>query len=137
MANLIYPKQKEYSLRLFCAHSGATIPTGVLSAILVDKGVYSYSATHEFVSSIGSGVVGTPAAINSPTFTNGILDGGDSTFVLPSGPSIEAIAVAMWTGVQGTSRLLCFIDTGISGLPFTPTGSNNYVAVWGAYIVAT
>ena len=127
MANAIYPKWKE-ALWLQSANSNAN--TGTVKVALVDTGTYTYSAAHEFYSSV-TGVVGTPQTIGTKTFTNGVFDGGDVTFPTVAGNSAEALVIYIDTGSAATSRLIAFIDTGVTGLPVTPN-SGDISVTWNA-----
>lgn len=118
MANALYPKIKE---ALWQAQ--ANLSSGTVKAALVDTGTYTYSAAHEFYSSV-SGVVGTPGTIGTKTFTNGLFDGADVTFTAVTGASAEAIVIYIDTGTPSTSRLIAYIDTGVTGLPVTPNGGD-------------
>jgi len=120
MANALYPLWKE---KLLQAVSGTAL-TGTLKAALVDTNIYSYNAADEFYTAISSAVVGTPQTINSKTYAGGTLDGDDITFNSLVGASIEAIVLYLDTGTPGTSRLVSYNDTGVGGLPFTPSGSS-------------
>lgn len=119
MANAVYPKYMEAVIQASANSSLA----GTLKAALVDTGTYTYSAAHEFYSSV-SGVVGTPGTIGTKTYTNGLLDGADVTFTAVSGPTAEATILYIDTGTAGTSRLVAYIDTGATGLPVTPNGGD-------------
>jgi hypothetical protein len=125
MANAIYPLFKQ-SLLAGDTNSDLdnnTTTDGVYVA-LIDTGTYTYSAAHQFYSSL-SGIVGTPQRITSPTVTNGVLDGGDVTFTAVSGNSVEALAIYRQnSGADTTWRLVAFIDTGVTGLPVTPNGGD-------------
>jgi hypothetical protein len=127
MASVFYPKFKELALGLG-AGSG-TKPTGTLKAALVDTGTYTYSAAHDYYNDV-SGVVGTPVAIGTPTYTNGVLDGADVTISAVTGATAEAIVVYLDTGVSSTSPLVMYIDSG-TGLPFTPNGGDANIT-WNA-----
>jgi hypothetical protein len=120
MANKVYPKFKQ-ALWLQSANSNAS--TGTLKAALVDTGTYTYSDSHEFVSSL-SGTVGTAQTIGNKTFTNGILDGDNVTFTGVTGNTIEALVIYIDTGNASTSRLISFQDTNVTGLPATPNGGD-------------
>lgn len=126
MANAIYPKFLE-ALWTQAANSDAN--TGTVKAALVDTASYTYSAAHEFYSSV-AGVVGTPTAITSKTFTSGVFDGADVVFTAVTGAVSEALVIFIDTGTAGTSRLIAYIDTA-TGLPVTPNGSDITVA-WNA-----
>jgi hypothetical protein len=97
---------------------------------LVDTGVYTYSAAHQFLTSL-TGVVGTAQEITATTVVNGVFDGGDVTFSAVTGNTAEALVIYIDTGAAGTSRLVAFIDTGVTGLPVTPNGGNITVT-WNA-----
>lgn len=128
MANAIYPKYKEALLG--GATNSAITGSGTtgLYAALVDTGTYTYSASHEFYSSL-SGIVGTDQEITSPTLTNGLIDGGDCTFTAVTGVSVEAIVIYRKNaGANTTWRLVSYHDTGVTGLPVTPNGGNINIA---------
>ncbi len=124
MANAIYPKYKEALLNGSANSAITGSGTTGLYVALVDTGTYTYSASHEFYSSL-SGVVGTDQEITTPTLTGGVVDGGDVTFSAVSGNSVEAIVIYRKNaGANTTWRLVAYIDTGQTGLPVTPNGGN-------------
>jgi len=127
MANALYPKFKE---ALWNQSANSNASSGTVKAALVDTGAYTYSAAHEFFSSV-SGVVGTPQTIGTKTFVNGLFDGADVTFPTVTGATSEALVIYIDTGVAGTSRLIAYFDTGVTGLPVTPNGGDIAVA-WNA-----
>ena len=126
MANALYPKWKE----AIAQNTANSSLTGTVKVALVDTGTYTYSAAHEFYSSV-SGVVGTPQTIGTKTYTNGVFDGADVTYTAVSGSSAEALVIYIDTGTAGTSRLVAYIDTGVTGLPVTPNGGDITVT-WNA-----
>lgn len=126
MANAIYPKWKEAIIQ---ASSNSSLG-GTVKAALVDTGTYTYSASHEFLSSL-SGVVGTAVTLGSKTFVAGTFDAADSTFSAVSGNSAEAIVIYIDTGSSATSRLVAYLDTGYTNLPVTPNGGDINVT-WGS-----
>lgn len=126
MANALYPKWKE---ALIQATANSSL-TGTVKVALVDTGTYTYSAAHEFYSSV-TGVVGTPQTIGTKTFTNGVFDGADVTFTAVTGSTVEALVLFIDTGTAGTSRLVAFIDTGVTNLPVTPNGGDISIS-WNA-----
>jgi len=127
VANNIYPKYKEALLQ----SSANSSLTATVKVALVDTGTYTYSASHEFLTSL-TGRVGTDQTIGATkSYTNGVFDGGDVTFPAVTGNSAEALVIYVDTGVAGTSRLGAYIDTGVTGLPVTPNGGDIGV-VWNA-----
>jgi hypothetical protein len=126
MANAIYPKYKEAVLTSAANSSLA----GTLKATLVDTSAYTYSAAHEFLSSL-AGIVGTAHILNSKSYTDGVFDAADVTFHAVTGNSVEAIVLYTDTGNANTSRLVAYLDTGFTGLPVTPNGGDITVT-WNA-----
>jgi len=120
MANAIYPKYKEALLDAF-----TDIDINMLTAkvALIDTGTYTYSDTHDFFNDV-TGVVGTPQTLTSKSVTNGVFDAADVTFTSVTGNSVEALLIYIDTGTASTSRLVAYIDTGVTGLPVTPNGGD-------------
>ena len=125
MANAIYPLFKQEILKANAnnALDSAEGATGVYCA-LVDTGTYTYSAAHQFYSSL-SGVVGTDQEILTKTQTNGTFDGTDLTYTAVTGATVEALVLYRKNaGANTTWPLIAYIDTGVTGLPVTPNGGN-------------
>lgn len=120
MANAIYPKYKQ---ALLDASANVDLNDLTVKVALIDTGTYTYNAAHEFYSSV-SGVVGTPQEITSTTVADGLFDGDNVTFTGVTGNSVEALLIYIDTGNTGTSRLVAWIDTGVTGLPVTPNGGD-------------
>lgn len=120
MANALYPKWKE---ALMQATSGTSL-TGTLKAALIDTGTASYNSAHDFWDDISAGVVGTPVTLTTKTYTNGTLDADNVAFTAVTGATVEAIVLFLDTGTPSTSRLVCWLDTGVTGLPVTPNGGD-------------
>lgn len=132
MANAIYPLflqelMKGTSNNLLNSTEGTT---GVYAA-LVDTGTYTYSAAHQFYSSL-SGVVGTDQEILTKTQTTGTFDGTDVTYTAVTGNTVEAIVLYRKNaGANTTWPLIAYLDTGHTGLPFTPNGGDAVIS-WNA-----
>jgi hypothetical protein len=125
MANAIYPLYKEAILQ---SAVNSDMLAGTVKAALVDTGVYSYSAAHEFFSSM-SGVIGTDQTLGTKTVTTGTFDSADPTWTGVTGASVEALVIYIDTGSPATSRLIAYIDTGQTNLPVTPNGGDITFAV--------
>lgn len=122
MANALYPKYLQKRLE-----GSIAFLTDTIKVALVDTAVYTYSAAHEFYSSVSAAVVGTPVALTTKTSTLGVADADDVTFTAVTGASVEAAVIYKDTGTVGTSPLIAYIDVA-TGLPFTPSGANETVS---------
>lgn len=137
MANAIYPKWKEARLQGTANAALDGSGTTGLYVVLVDTGTYTYSAAHEFYSSVVSAAVGAEQELTSKTFTNGVLDAADTTFTSVTGNSAEALVIFVKNaGANTTWRLVAYIDTGVTNLPVTPNGGNIGVTWNGSGIFA-
>ncbi len=120
MANALYPKWKENLLQFTTNNNPSS---GTVKCAFVTSG-YTYSSAHQFYSSVSANVVGTPQTLGSKTFTNGVFDAADISNTAVSGSQIVALVFYIDTGSAATSPLLCFMDTGVTGLPVTPNGGD-------------
>ena len=128
MANAIYPLYKQ---ALLTGDTNIDIESGTVKVALVDTGTYTYSAAHQFLSSL-TGVVGTAQTLSTNTVTSGVFDSATNpTFTAVSGATVEALVIYIDTGVAGTSRLVAYLDTSVTGLPVTPNGGDITVT-WNA-----
>lgn len=125
MASALYPKWKENALQ---GTANYDLDNAALKVALIDTGVYTYSAAHQFYSDL-TGVVGTPVLLTTGrTYTNGLFDAADVTFPAVTGNSVEALAIYIDTGVTTTSPLVAYID-GFAAI--TPNGGDINVS-WSA-----
>jgi hypothetical protein len=91
-------------------------------------------ATDEFLADILlADRVATSANLVNKTFALGVFAADPFAFTLvPAGAACDFLII-YWDdgGVEATSRLLCGLDTGFTGLPVTPTGADINVT-WAA-----
>ena len=125
MANSLYPSAKASFLN---QNPSIDMDTDTIKVALIDTGAYTYSSAHDFWDDAVAGVIGTPQTLGSVTTTGGVFDAADTTFTSVSGASVEALIIYKSTGVNSTSPLVAYIDTG-TGLPVTPNGGN-IVVTW-------
>ena len=133
MANAVYPNYKQSLMTEADANKSLdqSAPALRSPALVTTSGGYTYSATHQFYSSL-TNVQGTDVAITTPTVVNGLFDGDDVTFTAVSGTVIGAIVIYRKnTGANTTWRLVLYEDTTVTGLPVTPNGGN-IVITWNA-----
>ena len=82
--------------------------------------------TNQFVSDILlASRVASSGNLAGKTFTGGAFFSTAFTFTaVPAGAACDFLIIYLDTGVVGTSILLCGLDTGFTGLPVTPDGSD-------------
>jgi len=124
LANRIYPKYKEALLN---AETDADLGSGSAAAFLVDTGDYTFLASHEFKSDIPStAITAISSNLIDVTVVCGVFDCSTVTWVAVSGDQSEAIIFFIDDGTASgnASRLVCYLDTGQTGLPVTPNGGD-------------
>lgn len=122
MVNAIYPLYKQ---ALLDADANVDLVAGDVKAVLVDLADYTYSAAHDFLNDVPAGArVATSANLTGKSVTNGTFDCDNFTWTAVTGDQSEAVIFYIDTGVETTSRLVVFLDTGITGLPITPNGGD-------------
>lgn len=96
-----------------------------IRVILVDTADYTVNlATHDFLDDVpGAARVATSGALGTKSTTAGVFDAADVTLSAVTGDQAEAIVVYKHTGVESTSNLIAYIDSG-TGLPVTPNGGD-------------
>jgi hypothetical protein len=99
--------------------------TDNIKCVLVDTADYTVNlATHQYLSDVtAGGRVATSANLASKTIAAGVADAADVVLSSVSGDESEAIVIYQDTGVEGTSRLIAYVDTA-TGLPVTPNGGD-------------
>jgi hypothetical protein len=134
MANAVYPIWKSAILQ---ASANSALTSTNVRVAFIDTGTYTYNAAHDFYNDL-TGVFpntrATGVALGSKTYTNGTFDAADATFTAFSNGSVslEAIIIYIDDGAaDASSRLVLFLDTSITGMPFTPSGSDVTIA-WNA-----
>jgi len=120
MANAFFPAFKEQMLQ-----GGVNLSAGTVKALLVTS-AYTFDTADVFVSDlIGILTNGRSPALTTKTLTNGIFDADNTTLpAVTGGQTAAAIIIYLDTGSDATSRLVCFLDTGVTGLPFSTTGGD-------------
>jgi hypothetical protein len=99
--------------------------TDNIKCVLVDTADYTVNlATHQYLSDVtAGGRVATSTNLTSKTIAAGVADAADVVLSSVSGDESEAIVIYQDTGVEGTSRLIAYVDTA-TGLPVTPNGGD-------------
>ncbi len=121
MANAVYDLARQAFLE-----GNIAWLSGNIKAVLVDTGAYTFSQAHQFLSDVPGGArIATSGDLANKTSAAGVADADDVVFanVGPAGTTIEAMVLYVDTGVAGTSRLICYIDTA-TGLPVTANAAD-------------
>lgn len=123
MANAFYTKFKE-NIGLELHH----MTTDAIRAALVDLNDYTFSAAHEFYDDVVAGEVALSGTLASPSFTGGVFDSADFAWTSVIGDQAEAVVLVNYDGngaaADSARQLICFFDTGMTGMPVTPSGGN-------------
>jgi hypothetical protein len=122
MASALYPLAKESFLS---QNPSIDMDTDTIKVALVNLATdYTYSAAHQFKSSVTSYSGTTDQTLGTKTVASGVFDAADSTFtsVAVSGTkTVAALVVYKDTGSAATSPLIAYID-GFTAV--TPNGGN-------------
>jgi hypothetical protein len=126
MANQLYPLAKT---ALLTNSPTIDLDSIEIRASLVTAG-YTYSATHQYITSVSSTHRVATATLLSKTIVSGVFDAADVTFTNVSGSEVTQIIIWQWSGTEATSPLLAIIDSA-TGLPKVPNGGNIIIS-WNA-----
>lgn len=122
MANALYTLGRQSFLDADIDWSVDTIKVA-----LVGAGYVVNLATDQFVTDLGANIVARSSAFASKTSTAGVADAADVLFAALTGTAVSYAVIYKDTGVDGTSRLIAYLDT-ITGVPFTPSGADVTIA---------
>ena len=123
MSNVLFPKGREGIL-------DRTIDmTGDVRVKLI-KSTYTYDDTDEYLSDLGAVGNGDSATLASHTYALGVFDALDTSLTATAALACNALILYQYTGTDGTSRLIAYIDTPASGLPLTPAASGTVNISW-------
>lgn len=120
MANAVYPLAKQAFLQ-----ADIDLIADDIIVILVTS-AYTYSGSHQYRSDL-SGILtdGVSGNLATKTATNGVFDADNVTFSTVTGSqTAAAIILCKDTGSAGTSPLIAYWDTGVTGLPFSTNGGD-------------
>ena len=98
--------------------------------VMLVKSSYSFSAAHKFLTDLGSVDNGRSASLASKTVTNGIANAANTSLTATAAVACASLVLFQHTGSDATARLIAYIDTPASGLPFTPAVSQNIPITW-------
>jgi len=118
MANALYPKFKEALL-----NKEHDLNTDVIKAALIDLGAYTYGGAHSsYTTDVAAGAKIATVTLTSPTIVDGVFDTAD--FVWPTVSGAQSEAIILYNDSHASKGLIAFYDTGMTGMPVSPVGSN-------------
>jgi hypothetical protein len=118
MANTLYPLFKQA-----LENKEHNLSSDTIKATLIDLADYTYSASHSsFATDVPAGAKVATVTLTGLTTALGVFDSDDFVWPLVTGDQSEAII--LWNDTHASDGLIAFIDTGMTGMPVTPTGSN-------------
>ena len=98
--------------------------------VMLALSTYTFVASHKFITDLGAVDNGRSAALGTKTVTNGVADAADTSLVATAATASKALIVFKHTGADATARLIAYIDTPTSGLPFTPSAGQTVNIAW-------
>ena len=119
MANFMYPSAK--TLMLTGQFNWLTDP---VIAILIAEGQYTPSINHTTMLDVPhSARVALSTILTGRSVNVNVVDADDYLYTYVSGPRVNAVLLAVNTGLDATSSLICYLDTAVTGIPFNPAAS--------------
>ena len=119
MANTLYDPGRDAFLNGDIDYTNDTI-----KVYLIDTDDYTYSAAHQYLSSVGGAARVANATLAGKSTSAGVADANDTVLSSVSGDECEALILVKDTGNESTSPLIGYIDTAAAGLPVTPNGGD-------------
>jgi len=119
MSNTLYDPGRDKFLNGDIDYTNDTI-----KVYLIDLADYTFSAAHEFLSSVAAGGRVANAALAGKSTSAGVADANDTVLSSVTGDPCEALILVKDTGNEATSPLIGYIDTAAAGLPVTPNGGD-------------
>jgi hypothetical protein len=118
MASAIYPKAKESFLS---QNPSIDLDTDTIKVALVSTSDYTYSAAHQYKSSVTSYGASTDQTLGSKTVdvpASGVFDAADASFAsvaVDGAKQVNALVIYKDSGSAATSPLIAYID-GFTGI---------------------
>jgi hypothetical protein len=98
--------------------------------VMLMLSTYTLSQAHEFVSDIATYDNGRSAALASKTVAAGVADAADTTLNATAAAACKALVIYKYNAADASARLIAYIDTPTSGLPFTPSAGQAVPIAW-------
>jgi hypothetical protein len=126
LANGLYAPFKERLL-----NKELDLNTDTIKALLIDSADYTVNlATHDDLADVAGAAQVAVATLGGLTIAAGVFDSSDFSWLAVIGDQSEAII--LYDDTHASDALIAFYDTGITGMPVTPSGGNINVTVNGS-----
>jgi hypothetical protein len=119
MANTMYDPGRDAFLNGDIDYTNDTIVV-----YLIDTADYTFSAAHQFLSSVAAAGRVANATLAGKSTSGGVADANDTVLASVTGDVSEALILVKSTGNEATSPLIGYIDSAAAGLPVTPNGGD-------------
>lgn len=123
MANVLWDSGREGILNTTINMTGDV-------RVLLTKDTYTFGAADVFLADLGAVDNGRSTALTGMTYTTGVFNASNTSLVATAAVASEALVIFQHTGNDATARLIAYIDTPESGLPFTPSEGQTVNITW-------
>lgn len=117
MANALYTPFKTH-----LAKGNIDLSLGTIKAILIDTASYTFSAAHEYVSSVAAPARIQTGTLAGKTVSAGVFDATDLLLSWTPAAVVDAIVLYCDTGTESSSPLIAYIDS-YTGIPSASVSS--------------
>ena len=126
MASAVYPLAKQSFLS---QSPSINLSSDTIKVALINTSTdYTYSSSHQYLSSVTTYSGTTDQTLGTITVTNGVFNAANATFTsvaISGSKTVQALVIYKSTGTASTSPLIAYID-GFTAV--TPNGGNIVVS---------
>ena len=98
--------------------------------VMLVRSTYTFVAANKFLVDLGSVDNGRSVALATKTVADGVAGAVNTSLTATAAVACNAVIVFQHTGADATARLIAYIDTPTSGLPFTPAAGQTVNILW-------
>lgn len=100
--------------------------------VMLCKSAYTFVATHKFITDLPQATAdnGRTVALGTKTVADGVAGAANTSLTATAASACNALIVFQHTGSDASARLIAYIDTVTSGLPFTPAAGGTVNITW-------
>jgi hypothetical protein len=98
--------------------------------VMLCLSTYTFSAAHDYMDDVNTYDNGRSVALGSKTVTSGVADAADTSLTATAASACKALIIYKYNASDASARLIAYIDTPTSGLPFTPSAGQTVNITW-------